>query len=196
MKIRIQQMHSMDNQEFRELIIGFYEKNGREFPWRVTDNDFHALSAEIMLQQTTAGQVLPIYEEFIEKYSCPEDAVDGEIQIFEELGLFGRAEYIKEIARFLVSEKEINRDNLLEIKGVGNYTANAFLSIHKGKNLPIVDANVERVFRNFFEIEDNRNPRRNEELWRLAEELLPKENVREYNLGLLDYGNYLREDKT
>lgn len=170
------------------MVIEYYREEGREFPWRKTDNDLHALTAEIMLQQTSYYQVEPIYIEFCQRYQEPEDVISesrSEIKdFFSSLGLHNRAEYIKEAAEFLASDKPITQENLLEVKGIGRYTANAFLSIHKGRRYPIVDGNVKRVFDKHFELDvDNR-----EEVWEFAWEILPEEDYREYNLGLLDYG--------
>lgn len=120
--------------------------------------------------------------------------LEDDLHFFDTLGLEKREEWIKDIARFLISDKELTRENLLEVKGLGRYTVNAFLSIHKGRSLPIVDVNVKRVFLEHFEIQDERPPSSNEEMWSMAEVLVPKENVKEYNLGLLDYGHYLRKN--
>lgn len=182
----------MKKDGFRESIIEYYVDKGRDFPWRETENDLHAIVAEIMLQQTSYYQVEPVYNEFCERYPTAESVLKGEEdeirQLFSSLGLHNRKEYIISAAEFLDSGDEINQKNLLEVKGIGRYTANAFLSLHKGKRYPIVDGNVVRVFEKHFEIEDDSPPSTNEEIWEIAWELLPEERFREYNLGLLDYG--------
>lgn len=182
----------MDKEKFQEMILQYYHDEGREFLWRQTDNDLQALAAEIMLQQTSYYQVEPVYEKFCSKYKKPEDVLNADEdeikQLFSSLGLHNRTEYIIKAAEFLASDQKITQDNLLEVKGVGRYTANAFLSIHKGERYPIVDGNVARVFEKHFEIKDDSPASTNDEIWELAWELLPEENIKEYNLGLLDYG--------
>lgn len=181
-----------DRERFQERVVEFFEEEGRDFPWRFTDNELHALVAEVMLQQTSYYQVQPAYEEFCDRFQDPRDVLEAEDRelrrFFQGLGLQNRAEYVRAIATFLASDKELTQENLLRVKGLGRYSVNAFLSTHEGERLPIVDGNVKRVFQEFFGYESEEPPSTDEELWRLAERLLPEENVREYNLGLIDYG--------
>lgn len=189
----------MEEKKFQRKMIDYYRKKGRSFPWRETKNDFHALVAEVMLQKTTSKQVKQVYQKFIEKYPTPESVCRKSIKkiedYFKNLGLKKRADVILNIAEFLRENSEVTQKNLLEIPGIGRYTANAFLSILKGRRYPIVDGNVERVFRKFFNVEDNRPPYRNKQLWSLAKKLIPKRNIRDYNLGLIDYGAMLKRNK-
>lgn len=182
----------MEKKEFQRKILKYYHDKGRDFPWRDTENKFHALIAEIMLQQTSYYQVEPVYREFCQRYSKPEEIIEEDKKeirkFFSTLGLHNRADYIINASEFFISGKEETQDNLLEVKGIGRYTANAYLSIHKEEKFPIVDGNVVRVLKKHFEIEDDSPPSSNEEIWDLARELLPENNVRDYNLGLIDYG--------
>ncbi|MFB6200086.1 MAG: hypothetical protein ABEJ83_04355 [Candidatus Nanohaloarchaea archaeon] len=173
---------------FRGKMLEYYREKGRNFPWRTTDNDLHALVAEIMLQQTSYYQVEPQYRKFCERFQEPQEVLeadDTELRsFFDGLGLESRSEYVKAAAEFLASEDEMTQENLLSVKGIGRYTANAFLSIHLEKRYPIVDGNVERVFDEYFETEAFST----RDHWNLAWELLPQKQYRGYNLGLLDYG--------
>ncbi|MFB6207848.1 MAG: hypothetical protein ABEJ69_00710 [Candidatus Nanohaloarchaea archaeon] len=177
-----------DVESFQGKMLEYYGKKGREFPWRTTDNDLHALVAEIMLQQTSYYQVEPQYRRFCERFQEPEDVLeagDAELKsFFEGLGLESRSEYVKAAAKFLASGEEITQENLLSVKGIGRYTANAFLSVHLERRYPIVDGNVERVFDENFDTTEFST----KDYWDLAWELLPKKQYRDYNLGLLDYG--------
>lgn len=188
----LRRLRHTEIEEFQEMVLHYYQEHGRDFPWRETENDLHALTAEIMLQQTSYYQVEPVYDKFCERYSVPGGVLEAEEdeirQLFSSLGLHNRTEYIVSAAEFLASGSEINQEDLLEVKGIGRYTANAFLSLHKGRRYPIVDGNVVRVFEKHFDIEDDSPPSTNEEIWCLAWELLPEKNFREHNLGLIDYG--------
>lgn len=174
------------------MVLGYYRNEGRKFPWRETDNPLHALVAEIMLQHTSYYQVKPVYQDFCKRYPRPEDVLNTDKkdirELFSSLGLQSRSEYIISAASFLSSGDKINQENLLEVKGVDRYTANAFLSIYEEERYAIVDGNVVRVFEKYFEIADDSSPSTNDEIWELAWKLLPEDHVREYNLGLLDYG--------
>lgn len=177
--------------EFQDKIKNFYREHGRDFTWRKTENNLHALVAEIMLQQTSFYQVEEQYEEFAETFDNPQEVLDtpeSEIRkFFEGLGLPSRAEYVIAAAKFLQSNKKANFENLMEVKGVGRYTANAYLSMHLGKRRPIVDGNVIRVFRKELDFPDDYGTQ-DDETWRMAWKLLPKAHVKTYNLGLIDYG--------
>ena len=182
----------LSRESFSDRILDYFENHGRGFPWRQTDNLLHAMVAEIMLQQTSYYQVEPKYNEFTAEFRDPEevlDATDEQLKtFFEGLGLANRIEYVKAAAKYLSETEEVTQEGLLGVKGVGRYTANAVMSIHLGKRFPIVDGNVARVFEKHFDIDDDSPPSQNDEIWELAWELLPEENVKEYNLGLIDYG--------
>lgn len=182
---------------FQEFILQFYEEHGRDFPWRDTDNDLHALVAEIMLQQTSYYQVEPAYLDFVDTYETPEDVIaadqDELRSFFDGLGLANRAEYVQAAARSLASTQDLNQEDLLGTKGIGRYTANAFLSIHKGERYPIVDGNIKRAIETYFGFEVDETPSQCDPLWELMWVLLPTDHIKEYQLGLLDYGASLYE---
>jgi len=50
-------------QDFQEIILRWYKENGRDFPWRETENLFHILVAESMLRRTTSTHVLEVYKD-------------------------------------------------------------------------------------------------------------------------------------
>ena len=59
---------SLRRRWFRQRLLAWYRKNGRALPWRVTDDPYHILVSEVMLQQTQVDRVLPKYHEWLEKY--------------------------------------------------------------------------------------------------------------------------------
>ncbi len=189
---------NIDKENFADKIIRYYKKYGRHFPWRNTDNILYAITAEIMLQQTSYYQVEPKYSEFTEEFQEPEEvlaASDEKLKtFFEGLGLLNRIEYVKAASEYLSEANEVTQESLLEVKGIGRYTANAVMSIHLNERYPIVDGNVVRVFERHFDVDDDSPPSQNEEIWELAWELLPEGDVKEYNLGLIDYGAELYDE--
>lgn len=175
----------METASFQNKMISYYREHGRNLPWREQDSDFHVLAALIMLQRTSVEQVANVYPSFCEQYPEPAEVIaadDTELtELLAGLGLPNRVEYLNNVATFFTKKQPMTQDTLLDVKGVGRYTANAFLSIHKRERYPIVDVNVEQVFNAFFDTAD-------QDVWTLAWELLPEEEVRAYNLGLIDYG--------
>lgn len=184
----VEELDTSKIEDFQSKMLEFYRDEGRDFPWRRTENPLHALIAEIMLQQTSYYQVLPQYRRFCEDFEKPKEVLSVEDkkleEYFEGLGLEGRTEYVRAASDFLASNEQINQENLMSVKGIGRYTANAFLSIHREERYPIVDGNVKRVFDKHFDTRDFSN----KNYWDLAWELLPEKQVKSYNLGLLDYG--------
>src|SRR6187549_1145192 len=57
-----------DRQRFRARLLRWYKRHGRDLPWRKTDDPYHILVSEIMLQQTQVDRVLPKYAEWLQKY--------------------------------------------------------------------------------------------------------------------------------
>src|SRR6266496_5694992 len=55
-------------QAFRRKLLTWYRANGRDLPWRRTDDPYHILVSEVMLQQTQVDRVLPKYHEWLTKY--------------------------------------------------------------------------------------------------------------------------------
>lgn len=175
--------------EFPEKAITYYEEKGGKYPWRKSETPkFTLLLTEILLQQTHAKQVENIYDyyrdwtpEKISKMSR------SEIKSFlKPLGFSNkRSKWFKEIAN-QIDEVPRDKEELTELPGVSEYTANAVLCFGFDKRYPIYDTNVERVFNEYFPSEEH-----DELLW----ELLPEENYREYNFGLLDLGSELKSSK-
>src|SRR5436309_15419138 len=57
-----------DRRRFRSRLLAWYGRHGRDLPWRKTDDPYHILVSEIMLQQTQVDRVLPKYAEWLDKY--------------------------------------------------------------------------------------------------------------------------------
>jgi A/G-specific adenine glycosylase len=181
---------------FRKKVVEFYLKRGRRWPWRESRDPYVTLVTELLLQKTTATQVMQIYNEFFARFTTIEvlaSASEEEIaKIVAKLGLRKRARFLKEIAERIVKEFggriPDNRDALLSLKGVGMYTANAVLSFAYGRCVPVVDRNVARVIRRYFGIESDKPAYSDKALWEFAEKIMPQSMCREFNYGIIDLG--------
>jgi len=149
-----------------------------------------------MLQKTDAQKVLKIFPKFIAKHSSPHILSNTAVSLLRKdlflLGIHDRAKRLKETAKILMERfnghvpKE--KDKLLTLKGVGDYIANAVLCFAFSKDVPIVDANVIRVFERFFSLKSKkRRPRTDKLIWQFAGKLVPKGNAKEYNRAILDF---------
>ena len=124
-----------------------------DLPWRLQRTLYTTLVSEIMLQQTTVSTVLNHFPLFIEKYPTIEDlSLIDEEQILKDwkgLGYYRRARNLlaaaKEIVENYKGEIPLSYDQLISIKGIGPYTANAILGIGADQNVLALDANLERV---------------------------------------------------
>lgn len=150
-----------------------------------------------MLQQTRVKTVLPYYERFLERFpdvralaAASEQEV---LAAWSGLGYYRRAKALHRAAKTLVLEREgafpDDLDGWLALPGVGRYTAGAIVSIALGKRAPIVDGNVARVLARFHGMEaDITKTRTSRELWRRAEESLPRRGAGSYNQALMELG--------
>jgi len=184
-------------QRFRRTLLGWYRKNGRDLPWRRTDDPYHILVSEVMLQQTQVDRVLPKYHEWLGKYpslealaAAPEDDV---AEAWRPLGYNIRPRRLHAIARESVAryggQLPSDRETLLSFKGIGEYTAGAIRSFAFRERAAILDTNVARVlFRVFVRRGDPKAHAMKKQLWALSEVLVPHKHVFDFNQALMDLG--------
>ena len=136
-----------------QTLLSWYKENKRPLPWRDTENAYYVLLSEIMLQQTRIEAVKKYFERFITALpdikalaECEENAL---LKLWEGLGYYSRAKNLKKAAEVLVRDYdgELPADHaaLLNLPGIGAYTAGAIASIAFGYPTPAVDGNVLRV---------------------------------------------------
>ncbi len=183
-----------------QALTEWFAKEGRDLPWRRTRDPYKILVSEIMLQQTNVDIVIPIYRRFLRKFPTiqilAESPLDDVKRITDQLGYKRRGEYLHDIAKQIVFEKNgvfpSTFDDLLTLKGIGRYTAGAILSFayeKAGKTAAIVDVNVERVLERIFGLYDwKRNSSYSKKIWALSEALISSGNVWVINQGILDLG--------
>jgi A/G-specific adenine glycosylase len=187
----------MVRQRFRRQLLTWYRRNGRDLPWRKSDDPYHILVSEIMLQQTQVDRVLPKYREWLEKYpslaalaAAPADDVT---RTWYPLGYNIRPRRLQSIARETVErfggELPSDEETLRSFNGIGRYTAGAIRSFAFGERAAILDTNVARVLlRVFLGGGDVRHHATRRRLWELSETLVPRRHVFDFNQGLMDLG--------
>lgn len=186
-----------DRRRFRTRLLTWYARHGRDLPWRKTDDPYHILVSEIMLQQTQVDRVLPKYAEWLEKYpsfgalaAAPEREV---ARTWYPLGYNIRPRRLQSIAREAVAryggELPSDEATLLSFKGIGAYTAGAIRSFAFGERAAILDTNVARVlFRVFVGKGDPKSHAMTRHLWALSATLVPMRRVFDFNQALMDFG--------
>jgi A/G-specific adenine glycosylase len=186
-----------ERRRFRQRLLTWYRANGRDLPWRKTDDPYHILVSEIMLQQTQVDRVLPKYAEWLVKYpsfetlaSAPEADVTA---TWYPLGYNVRPKRLQSIAREAVAnyggQLPDDEETLLSFKGIGAYTAGAIRSFAFRQRAAILDTNVARVlFRIYVGKGDPKSHAMKRHLWKLSETLVPIRHVFDFNQALMDFG--------
>jgi A/G-specific adenine glycosylase len=184
-------------QRFRRRLLAWYRANGRSLPWRETDDPYHILVSEVMLQQTQVDRVLPKYREWLEKYpslTALAAAPDADVsETWRPLGYNVRPKRLQWIARESVERfggtLPSDEATLLSFKGLGRYTVGAIRSFAFGGRAAILDTNVARVlFRVFVGRGDPKAHATVRRLWAISEALVPHRHVFDFNQALMDFG--------
>ncbi len=146
-----------------------------------------------MLQQTRVETVIDYYHRWLAVFptlealaAAPEARV---LKLWEGLGYYSRARNLHRAAKFAQGKIPNTVDGLLEMPGIGRYTAGAIASIAFNQRAPLVDGNVIRIFARIFGItEETTKPKIQQQMWSLAEELLPEKNCGDFNQSLMELG--------
>jgi A/G-specific adenine glycosylase len=183
--------------EFQQILLSWFYTHQRHFPWRETLDPFHILIAEKLLQKThVSDKLIRAYGLIIEKYPTSKLLANADVNdlitIMAALGLHYRAKELIQLANAIENEYfgVIPKDYklILQLPGVGEYSARAILSFAFGLDIAIVDTNVARfLFRVFgIDMPIPANPARKKLLIDLASTLLPIGKARDFNLAILD----------
>lgn len=183
--------------EFGQEIIAWYHRHQRALPWRETSDPYLIWLSEIILQQTRVEQGLPYYYRFSEHYPTVADfaaADEGAIlKDWQGLGYYSRARNMHYTAK-LVMEKYQGRfpgsyDELIQLKGIGEYTAAAISSFSQNEAKAVVDGNVFRLLSRYFGIDTPINSTQGKKLFAdLASQLLLVEQPGLYNQAVMEFG--------
>jgi A/G-specific adenine glycosylase len=181
----------------RQKLLSWYDKGGRDLPWRQTRDPYAVWVSEVMLQQTRVETVIPYYERFLKSFptthalaQADEDAV---LSHWSGLGYYRRARLLHAGVREVVAEYggEVpeDADARRALPGVGRYTAGAIGSIAFDKEEPIVDGNVARVLARLLRIKTPiGTAATTKRLWEEAARLVPGERPGDLNQALMELG--------
>lgn len=186
---------------FREKLIAWYSEHARDLPWRNTNDPYAILVSEMMLQQTQVDRVIPKYEQWMKQFPTVEKLATAPrgkiIESWQGLGYNRRALFLQKCAQTVVAEYggtfPQTREELLQLPGIGPYTAGALLSFAFHKGEAIVDTNVERVLGRVFIGYQKLRDLPEEVLWELSTAMVPKRATTtadpyRFNQALMDFG--------
>jgi A/G-specific adenine glycosylase len=183
--------------KFSKLLIQWYLQNKRDLPWRNTTDPYRIWLSEIMLQQTRVAQGMLYFLSFVDAFPTVFDLANaGEQQVlklWQGLGYYSRARNLHKTAQYIAAELDgvfpDNYNDLLKLKGVGEYTAAAIASFSYGQPVAVVDGNVFRVLSRYFDIEtDIALASAKKEFAALAFELMPKDEPATFNQAIMEFG--------
>lgn len=182
---------------FSKNLIHWYSVNKRNLPWRETTNPYFIWLSEIILQQTQVKQGLPYYEAFISNFPTVFDLAKADesevLKLWQGLGYYSRARNLHFTAKYVVNALDGNFPNtykgLLQLKGVGDYTASAIASICFNEATAVVDGNVYRVLARFFGIDTPINSTNGIKAFKaLAQELIDTKDPATFNQAIMEFG--------
>ncbi|MBC7523817.1 MAG: A/G-specific adenine glycosylase [Flavobacterium sp.] len=182
---------------FSNSLLQWYLQNKRDLPWRNTTNPYPIWLSEIMLQQTRVSQGMPYFLKFVENFPTVFDLAHATeeqvLKLWQGLGYYSRARNMHKTAQIIAFEYNgifpNNYQNLLKLKGIGEYTAAAIASFAFNEVVPVVDGNVFRVLARYFDIEtDIASSGAKKEFTSLAQELIPANNPALFNQAIMEFG--------
>lgn len=177
-------------------LINWFQKNQRDLPWRKNYEPYQVWISEIMLQQTQVKTVLPYFERWMKTLPTIKSVANAKedkiLKLWEGLGYYSRARNIQKASKIIVETHNgifpFKFKDILELPGIGKYTAGAISSIAFNKKEPIVDGNIIRVLARLKNFPKNtRLPENIQKIWNWSEDLVPK-NSRDFNQGLMELG--------
>jgi A/G-specific adenine glycosylase len=162
-------------------LLPWYAANARDLPWRRTRDPYAIHVSEIMLQQTQVKTVIPFWNRWLTELPTIEAAAEASSaklhKLWEGLGYYTRVRNLQKAAQVIVEQHggkfPTTFDAVLELPGIGRYTAGAICSIAFNQPTPLLDGNVIRVLTRLFGIAENpKDKETNARLWALAEALV------------------------
>jgi A/G-specific adenine glycosylase len=206
----------------QQKLIAWFAANQRDLPWRDEPrNPYHVWLSEVMLQQTQVTTVIPYYQRWLQRFPTLQDfanaPLDDVLKLWEGLGYYARARNFHKAAQAVMREHAgkipTAVEGLLQLPGVGRYTAGAIASLAFNQHAPLLDGNVKRVLSRVVALEQEngewkyqildwrlriadsshpqsaiQNPKYDDVLWLIAEALLPARQAGTFNEALIELG--------
>jgi A/G-specific adenine glycosylase len=184
---------------FRGALAAWFAENGRDYPWRRTREPYAILVSEVMLQQTQIATVLGrgFYTRFLDAFPDVVTLAAAEdeplLKAWEGLGYYRRARMLRDTARAVIlrhgGKFPSDLGELMELPGIGRYTAGALRAFAFDAPAAVVDGNVARVLSRMMDfsapVDDTAGQK---QMWEWAEALADPERPRIYNSALMELG--------
>ncbi|MEL6986877.1 MAG: A/G-specific adenine glycosylase [Bacteroidota bacterium] len=182
---------------FTDKLLQWHKSIDRKMPWKATKDPYKIWLSEIILQQTRVEQGTPYYLRFIKAFpnvkALAESDEDQVLKLWQGLGYYSRARNLHWTAKYIHKTFNgvfpSNYNDILNLKGVGPYTAAAIASFAFGLSYPVVDGNVFRVLTRYFGITDPIDGKKGKaKVQDLSEVLIKYCKPESYNQAIMDFG--------
>lgn len=190
---------------FPDEVTRWYLENKRQLPWRDTTDAYVIWLSEIILQQTRVEQGMPYFYRFLDKYpdvSSFAAATEDEIlRLWQGLGYYSRGRNMlktaRQVAELYGGAFPVKYEQLIKLKGIGEYTAAAISSFAGNEARAVVDGNVYRVLARYFGIDEPINSPKGKKLFQgIADEVLNKQYPGLHNQAMMEFGAVLCKPKS
>jgi A/G-specific adenine glycosylase len=184
--------------DFGSEVIAWYLVNKRDLPWRDTRDPYLIWLSEVILQQTRVEQGLPYFYRFSEAYPEVSDLAAASqeevLKLWQGLGYYSRGRNMHYTAKEVMAQHggsfPVSYEQLVRLKGIGEYTASAVSSFAAGEARAVVDGNVFRLLSRFFGIGTAINSTQGrKEFAALARELLGEHPSGIFNQAIMEFGS-------
>ena len=187
---------------FSNSLLSWYDLNRRILPWRAPPgeiaNPYFVYLSEIMLQQTVVKTVIPYFLKFVRKWPDINALAKAELKEINSywagLGYYSRAKNLHETAKIISKRYDgffpKDKNSLIALPGIGEYTSSAIMAIAFDRKSNVIDGNVERVFSRFYAVE---KPIKESKIFinKIAEKHLPDQRYGDYAQALMDLGSLI-----
>lgn len=195
--------NNMDIQKTDELadivtpLTDWYRKNKRDLPWRHNPDAYRVWVSEIMLQQTRVEAVKGYYDRFLKELPTVKDLAEAQedklLKLWEGLGYYNRVRNMQKAAQQIMIDYNgtfpDTYEEILKLKGIGNYTAGAISAFAYGIPKPAVDGNVLRVISRITgSYEDIMKQSVRKKIETALEAIIPENAASDFNQGLIELG--------
>ena len=196
------QLKKNNYKTFSNLLLSWYDLNRRILHWRAlpgeNSNPYFVYLSEIMLQQTVVKTVIPYFLKFVRKWPDINALAKAELHEINSycagLGYYSRAKNLHETAKIISNKYDgffpTDKNSLMALPGIGEYTSSAIMAIAFDRKSNVIDGNVERVFSRFYAVE---KPIEKSKVFikNIAEKHLPDQRHGDYAQALMDLGSLI-----
>ena len=183
--------------KLQNALLGWFDRDQRDMPWRQTGDPYPIWVSEIMLQQTQVQTVIPYFRRWMKTFPTLQKLARSReetvLKHWEGLGYYSRARNLHRAAQQVVKKHQgrlpDTYEELIQLPGIGRYTAGALLSIAFDQPAPVLDGNVKRVLSRLFAISANGEASAHEKrLWDTSAELVPAKRPGDFNQAMMELG--------